>query len=145
MKLTLHPGSAVVGAVLVAVPFILMSAQEIAWPRQVPIPVSVQEMPNPHNMIVLRQEEGPYTVSAGKLFVLTGLGNTDISENSWTSLYVDGVMELGVDHDTRSYPSQMQCAIADIPAGFTIWGGGVIALDGRPDRVHRAWGYLVDA
>ena len=119
MKLTLHPGSAIVGAVLIVVPFILMSAQaELHWPRQVPMPVSVQEMPDPHDMVVIREEDGPYTVPEGKLFVLTGLGCSSYSDDD-ARLLVDGVLELQV----RRYaiPSVLQ-----VPQGFTVTSGSSI-------------------
>ena len=131
---------------MLAVPFVLMSFQaQRDWPLQIPIPVSVKEMPSPHDMVVIRQENGPYTVPGGKLFVLTGLGNTSYVDNSYTDLHVDGVLEIGMEHDVRSSPSPASCTIAPIPAGFTVHSGSVITLDGRTDRVHRAWGYLVDA
>jgi len=132
MKLTLHPGSAIAGAVFIAVPFVLMSAQaEIAWPRQVPIPVSVQEMPDPHDMVVIRQEEGPYTVPEGKLFVLTSLG---AQKNSTPTLSLDGVLEF------KSSQSH-----SPLPTGFTASAAQVIVVESHDLENHaRAWGYLVD-
>ena len=136
MKITLHPGSAVVGAVLVAAPFVLMSFQaEVAWPRQVPIPVSVQEMPDPHDMVVIREEDGPYTVPPGKLFVLTGLGGTPQC-GSAAHLSVNGVPEVKSplsDH-----------VVGEVPIGFTAKGGDVLTFALNQGHA-RAWGYLVDA
>ena len=71
--ITIHPLSALLGAAVLAVPLVLMSAQsEIVWPRQVPIPVTVQEMPDPQDMITIRQVDGPFVVPEGKTLVLTG-------------------------------------------------------------------------
>jgi len=133
MKLTLHPGSAIAGAVLVAAPFLLMSAQtEIAWPRHVPIPVSVQELPTPQDMVVLREEDGPYTVPEGKLFVLTAFGAT---ATATPLLDVDGVREIKSNY-----------ALEPLALGFTVEAGAVITMDSQTSGAQsRAWGYLVDA
>jgi len=145
MKLTLHPGSAIAGAALLALPFVLASFQaDVAWPRQVPIPVSVQELPDPHNMIVIREEDGPYVVPPQKLLVLTGLG----SQGEWDEeviLYVDGIQEM-----TKRclYPGggiPASSSIASLPPGFTVLAGKTVTMDSPSLLQCRAWGYLVDA
>jgi len=139
-SITIHPLSAVIGAAVLAVPFVLMSAQEIAWPRQVPIPVSVQEMPHPHDMVTIRQVDGPFVVPSGKTLVLTGLGTRNLNNVVW--LWADG--EMVMKHGINSAGSN--CSIAPVPMGLTFSSGTSISITQDSAEIWGiALGYLADA
>ena len=135
-----HPLSALLGAAVLAIPFALASFQGMpntpSSPQRPPIPVSVQEMPDPHNMVVVREEDGPYTVPNGKLFVFTGFGRAD---GPYVQILVDGQVEMeSGDHVTHS--------IMPVPPGYAVRAGSVITAHAETSPANgRAWGYLVDA
>ena len=132
MKLTLHPGSAIAGAVLVAVPLILMSAQtEAVWPRQVPIPVTVKELPDPLESIIIRADT-PYIVPVGKALVVETLVKVGINGGE-TEVYIDGVREYHWSHGP----------LLDLPQALVVRAGSTIETKGFNNP--QAWGYLVDA
>ncbi|MEW6477778.1 MAG: hypothetical protein AB1679_36495 [Actinomycetota bacterium] len=131
--ITIHPASAVVGAILVAVPFLVASFQTQAWPRQVPFPVSVQEMPDPHDMVVIRQEDGAYTVPEGKLFVLTGLGQGQWTYNAaQVYLFIDGVSEVAFTYSFGGGTggAEGMPSVIGVPAGCAVPAGRAIRVLG---------------
>jgi len=131
MKLTLHPGSAVVGAVLFAAPFVLMSFQsQVAWPRQVPIPVSVQEMLDPRDAVII-DKNTPYVVPSGKLLVVSAIVGAN-STTAYTEIYIDGVQVYDW-YLTRVF---------EIPDLLTVREGSTIEARGSNDP--QVWGYLTD-
>ena len=145
-NITIHPMSALLGAAVLAIPFVLVSFQQQPWPPHGPLPVTVREMPNPHNFVQIKEGE-PYAVPRGKLFVLTGLG---AARNSWDQafLLVNGNIEVGVDRMLNStmHATWDTVSVSVAPPGFSVAAGDVITLD-TENHVWpaRAWGYLVDA
>ena len=139
--ITIHPLSALLGAAVLAVPLVLMSAQsEIVWPRQVPIPVTVQEMPDPQDMITIRQVDGPFVVPEGKTLVLTGLGTRML--NGDVQLYADGEEVMKHAYVTTANP----CSVAHVPVGLTFPAGTSITMTQvSAETWGVALGYLVDA
>ena len=147
--ITIHPLSAFVGAAVLAVPFALMSLQgtsATSWPNQaIPIPVSVQEMPDPHSFVQIN-EGVPFTVPAGKLLVCTALGDAHHALRQGR-LLVDGVREVTAELYQGSQPdTQPTPSVQSLPPGFTVDTGAVVTVetDGGYGE-GRAWGYLVDA
>ncbi len=136
-NITIHPLSALLGAAFLAVPLVLVSFQAQAWPSHVPIPVTVQELVDPHDMVVIREEDGAYTVPVGKLFVLTGIGRGELAG---VRVYVDGVVEM--DNSTTG----LQQSILEAPLGCTVSAGSIVEPRAKSGPTNgRAWGYLVDA
>ena len=93
-------------------------------------------------MIVIRQEEGPYTVPAGRLFVLTalgGLGQASSTLSTRCELSVDGQLEA---HGRNQ--SNAGSLVVEMPPGFTVQAGSVITLEANTN-LGRAWGYLIGA
>ena len=139
-----HPLSALIGAAVLAVPLVLTSLQGASatpYPHaQLPIPVTVKEMPpDPHDMVVIREEEGPYVVPTGKLFVLTGIGTNDAGHT--VSLRVDGAIEAFASESSVRSP----LSINAVPVGFTAPAGSSIVPHTGSLQMGRAWGYVVDA
>ena len=144
-----HPLSALIGAAVLAVPFALMSLQGSSatpYPHQaLPIPVSVQEMPDPRAFVQIREEDGAYTVPAGRIFILTGIGTRVVSGQSSANFNVDGVAEVGAFYDSQGYDNPGFCSVSAAPTGFSVSAGRVISLSGSTGNEARAWGYLADA
>ena len=102
-------------------------------------PIEVVGIPDPRDSVVIREEEGPYTVPQGKLLVFTAFGAMP-SQNAFLS--IDGVVEVqwlrGNGTDTTN-------TIASLSPGLTAPGGSVVvASDAGANNTARAWGYLID-
>lgn len=91
-------------------------------------------IPDPRDMLVIRQESGPYVVPPGRTFVLTALGNNTTSGSA--DLAVDGVQELIVGF----FGSADGPSVVPVAPGFTAPAGATIQVSGVSAR---AWGYLV--
>jgi len=137
----IQPPSALAGAGLLALT--LVAASAVQHPRPVPEePVDVADdvrvagIPDPRHQIVIREEDGPRKVPAGKLFVLTALGAT--THGRVAKLYVNDDLEL-----TRAYHDHEGLSVVPVPPGFTAVSGDVLKV--RAEGVGRAWGYLVDS
>lgn len=134
----LHPRSLLVSLALGGV--VLFSMAQSAAPTYAT--VRMQYMPHPRDMVQI--EEGtPYTVPAGKLFVLTGLGSK-YGMGGFVTLLVDGVDEPTANSTVSS--SATATSVAHVTLGLAGQPGSVIDLVGGvsyPDD-GRAWGYPAD-
>lgn len=130
----LHFPSIAIGVVAVSMILISMS--------QAPIPVGqprIEYGPHPRDMVQIKQGS-PYVVPAGRLFVLTGIGNADGLGHS--SLSVDGVTQL--THYT-SCSNGGGPTVGSVPSGFTVAPGSMIELNTHSGSGQaRAWGYLAN-
>ena len=92
----IHPLSALAGAGILGLVLLATSASQAhptTFPAN-PFPVTVEGIPTPQQM--MRVVEGqPFTVPAGKVFVLTGLGKAG-SGGQLISFQVDGVTEVSI-------------------------------------------------
>jgi len=127
---SIHPGSLLAGVLLTGLALLSMSQTPVLNART----VNVQYLPDPRDYVQIKFGF-PYTVPAGKILVVTALGNTDGS-GSFNSLKVDGVPELTAIH---GYP-QNPPSIAPVATGFSIPAGSVVEVDST--STARAWGYL---
>lgn len=143
--ITLHPGSVVVGVALALLGIAVAGAQTPQVQSVIHLPPRVIEqhivgIPDPNDMVVIRQEAGPYTVPAGKVFTLTGLGTGQ--GGGQCALTVNGVLMLSREANFGS-PTQPYLTIIPVPPGFSARPGDV--LDLTPSSGGRACGYLSDA
>lgn len=141
----LHLPSALAGAALIVAVALVASAQSPTpgrvLPPRSPELVHVAGIPDPNDLVLIRQEDGPYTVPPGKILVITGLGSSLAVYQS--SLIVDGVylatrdVVFGFDGGAAAFAS-----IGEMPA-LPLHAGAVITLDGYQGG-GRATGYLAD-
>src|SRR5262245_26694861 len=148
--------SAALGAVLLLLvgllvggllPRAVRAQQALEFP---PRSVRVVGIYDPHDAVILRAEDGPFTVPVGKLFILTGLGEQGATPGTvryfqHVTLYSNGeavVMRAGNYQETAT----LQCSITQVAPGFTAYGGDVllVAASGGLGGNARAWGFLID-
>lgn len=82
----------------------------------------------------------PLTVPAGKVFVLTALGENVVGVGAAT-LRVNGVTAFASSYSAAGAPSLAQQTMADACTGFQVRAGDVVSVD---PGATRAWGYLAD-
>ena len=109
--------------------------------------------PHPRDMVVIR-EGTPYTVPAGRLFVLTALGavsgDTGSSPPARTRFLVDGqdeivgISKVAISDPAFSFPGGTGTSMQAVPLGFTAQAGSVLTVLFGPSGLTdaRAWGYL---
>ncbi|HEX6885983.1 MAG TPA: hypothetical protein VF530_21595 [Planctomycetota bacterium] len=141
---TIHPVSAVAGAGLLGL--VLLAAAAAQTPvtlQQIPTGQSgqlrVAGIPTPQQM--KRVVEGqPFTVPPGSLFVVTGLGQTQILTGSSANLRFDGQVALTCVFSSGLPP------LGVVPPGLVAPGGTLISVE-TPGGGATALvlGYLVDA
>lgn len=103
----------------------------------------IEYLPHPRDYVQIK-EGTPYTVPAGKLFVLTGLGGERMANPA--SLLVDGVEEVVAGMYTASSTGgivQVSTVVA-VPPGLTVHASATISVQGGSTAPEdaRAWGYL---
>lgn len=136
-----HPLSLILGAssVLGLALLLSMAAPQLAQelPGKILRRVVVEGYPRPQDMVQI--EEGvPFTVPAGKVFVLTGLGVRAIATAASAYLRVAGVVEA------QALPAgDPLVSMREFPLGFTVPANRVITVDHSTGDA-RAWGYLAD-
>ena len=130
--------SAIAGAGLAAGIFGLVS-MTTAPPYHV-LHIQTEGVPTPNQM--MRVVEGtPFTVPGGKVFVLTGLGESGTGGGT-TTLSVDGVPEVSGNLTSSCWPTLP--SILPVASGFAVQAGSVVEVTGA-GSASRAWGYLADA
>jgi hypothetical protein len=137
---------AVVGSALTLVVIGLMSMTQVLPAGQ---HVIVSYGPEPRDMVQIRQGT-PYVVPAGKLFILTGLGNNSTCPYLFT-LSVNGQDEIsaGVSGTFGSGSAVAELSsVAHVPPGFTAPAGSMLSISGSCGggqmNPGRAWGYLAN-
>lgn len=133
---TVHPISALAGVVFSALVLLSMSQAPPLNARS----INIQYMPDPRDMVQIRGH-GPYTVPAGMLLVITGLGNADGSGG--TQVRIDGQIDLSTQPMTAQIGGP---SVEPITPGLTIPAGAAVTLysiGGSGDANCRAYGYLV--
>lgn len=100
-------------------------------------PPRIEYGPHPRDMVQIKQGT-PYTVPAGRIFVLTGLGDNQ-NLNQLARLQVDGQDELTMFGATGgAYPPSP--SVGPVPVGLTVAGGRTVTI--VSSNQGRAWGYL---
>jgi hypothetical protein len=135
-SISLHPLSLVLGVVFAGICFLSMSQ---VWPAGQHVIVGYG--PEPRDMVQIH-EGTSYTVPAGRLFVLTGLGSGNFC-TSPCALAVNGIHEasIGQSYNSGLFTGQ---SVQAVPPGFTAAPGSIIDVtDGCASADDaRAWGYL---
>jgi hypothetical protein len=138
-SIPLHPTSLALGIAFGFACFLSMGQTTIT-PAVLGSTVRVEYMPHPRDMVQIRGGT-PFTVPAGKLFVLTGIGNTEggAGSSQIIGLLVNGQREVVTN--SNSVPS-----VVPIPVGLTATSGSVVELtevNGSQELSKtRAWGFL---
>ena len=97
-------------------------------------------VPHPRDWVQIREVDGPYTVPAGKILVLTGLGiSANVAAPAY--LYIDGQFEASATPN-NGYGNGTNTK--DLSFGITASAGQIVTLDGGGNPYGRAYGYLVD-
>ena len=135
IQITLQPLSLIVGAGLLGIMLITTGAfapQGTASARDITATEDVNSF-NPKTAVRITSD-APYTVPAGKLFVLTSNGKIAAS-NGYFYVLADGVYQFD------GYGS----ALEPIANGPTYSEGTVVSIDIGGNGVGVLYGYLVDA
>lgn len=106
---SIHPLSALAGAGLLAIMLLAAGAVQVSGgvqqiPTCPPGPVHVVGIADPNDIVLLREEDGPYTVPAGKVLVVTGLG-VEGPSNEPAELTVDGAIVASTQAFYMALPS----------------------------------------
>jgi hypothetical protein len=150
--ITIHPMSALAGVASSILVFVALGAQSpvvesILHPAPRPsAQVQVVGIPAPEDMVLIKEEDGAFTVPPGKVFVLTGIGADQLTTGI-TDFLIDNVLILrgpsvvlwGSDFGFNPGPS-----IAPVPAGVVARSGASITVDDTL-QLGRATGYLAPA
>ena len=123
--LTLHPGSALAGAGVLA---LVLLGTGIAASQDAP----QRAMPNYGNLVVIRQGT-PYTVPEGKVLIVTMLGANTVS--GYSELLVNEVVEIGANTMAENGTT-----MTPLPAKYYVPGGAVVSVQNSQDGAGRAWG-----
>ena len=138
--LTIHPVSFLLGAIALGCVLALFGQGPpvaTAGPLSGQGQVRVAGIPAPQDMVVVREEDGPYTVPPGNLFVLTGFGHG--STSGFVNLHVDGIFELSAHWDNTDAGVGGTTSLLPVPAGYVVRSGSEILIQGTGGR---AVGYL---
>ncbi len=144
LKLTLHPLSAVTGLALAALVALTTSQASPSPAKLNPASIRIEYVPHPRDMVQIR-EGTPYTVPAGKLLVITALGDATGFFNAPmfnVQLSVNGQLEATA---YSPGPATASPTVLELAQGFVARSGDVVAASARPGFSNtdgRAWGYL---
>ena len=155
--LTIHPGSALAGAGVLALVLLgtgVAAPQGVVQAHQITQRMfieNVQDMnsyPNPRDMVVIR-EGTPYVVPQGKILVVTALGGNAGAGGGVTELKVDDIQEVVAArqvNDSSGYAGNATSMKLLPQPGFVVQPGSTVLLEGGgAGTSRRAWGFLVDA
>lgn len=137
-KLAIHPPSLLAGTALAVLAFVAMAP---APPPPSALPIYNGIVPA---VAMVQIAEGvPYVVPAGKMLVITGVGETGISGIYKPSLRVNAAPEITTFSPQNGGNAEAR-SIVSVPVGFAIPAGSVVTVDdGNPASTEgRAWGYL---
>ena len=143
LHITIHPFSALIGAALVCLTMLTVGAIAVQGSSSTRDVSAIEIVSDPHPRDFVRIDKAqPYTVPAGKLFHLTGLGS--YTSQAWVRFYVDGNFRLEADCNT-GIPAGNACSIRDAPEGIVVQPGSVLTVGTAGTNEPVALGYLVDA
>jgi hypothetical protein len=137
MPRTLRPLilAAIVGSALTLAVVGLMSMTQVLPAGQ---HVIVSYGPEPRDMVQIKQGT-PYVVPAGKIFVLTGLGDAEALD--YARLVVNGQIEAIISTGCSNGGGS---SLVAVPPGFTVQAGSTISAEATGTINGRAWGYLAN-
>ncbi|MFN0009307.1 MAG: hypothetical protein ACKVXR_15495 [Planctomycetota bacterium] len=133
-SIKVHPLSLAVGLVLGGICLLSMSQAVVAIS-----PLRIEYAPHPRDMVQIRGGT-PYTVPAGRVFVLTAIGGNNLGPYD-PRLLINGLSEV----IASSTPTDDTASMKAVPPGLTAAAGSVVELQdvqGGSSQNYRAWGYL---
>jgi hypothetical protein len=137
INITIHPFSALIGAAIVCLTMLTVGAVTVQGTSSTRDVSAIENVNEPHPRDFVRIDEGvPFTTPAGKLFHLTSLGGTVVSDWFYICTF-DGVVVVTARANGK-------CSAALLPPGFVASAGTVVALPNSQNGAV-ATGYLVDA
>jgi hypothetical protein len=147
INITLHPLSLLVGAALIMVIGLTVSA---ALPAGGPAGrdaqlVSVDGQPAARDMVIIR-EGTPYTVPSGKLVVVHSLGRTnDETSTCHTTIYIDGAASGSrrTGHSNNSYAIEWT-SLGELPGGVPATENSIVTVTSNTGGYGMAVGSLHD-
>lgn len=145
--ITLHPLSLLIGAGFTVLGLVAMAQAPAAKRPAASHDTDFLQVAHPRDWIIVRPGQ-PFTVPAGKLFVLTAIGQSGPPSQTNNSVDFNGVREASsLDLSTYANAQTWDSAtIRPVPVGCSAVAGTLIEV--FPSNVGspaRAWGYLVDA
>jgi hypothetical protein len=139
-SLSLHPLSLVLGLASGVLILVSMSQAPPLNARN----VNVQYLPDPRDYVQIR-EGVPYTVPAGKLLVMTALGQAALppcgTEPPRTALKINGLQEATSWSGTCGGGGDLSSVIR-VADGFTAAAGSIVEVESIPAGAGRIWAYL---
>ncbi len=140
--IALHPGSLAAGAALAAVLFVVAGAQtpvveSVIDPAPRVIEHHIVGIPDPRDVVLIMEENGPYTVPSDKVLLISGFGSIHYYTTQ-CALFVDGAqVALGNSN-------QGQAMFTPLPVpGIQVRAGSVVSFSSS-NNTGRAIGYLSD-
>lgn len=98
---------------------------------------------HPRNWVIIREPDGPYTVPADMILVLTALGD-QTGKDDGIYLKINGVQEVKRTGYGSASSDTASPTVHALPTGLSAGPGSVVTVSSSFTR-GRAWGYLVDA
>ncbi len=139
LNITIHPFSALIGAALVCLTMLTVGAIAVQGSSSTRDVSAIENVNEPHPRDYVRIEfSTPYTVPAGKLFHLTGLGDLSVT-SQWINFRVDAQIATRAIFQNSLSTNGI---LATTP-GVVAASGSVLSVSGA--NVPVALGYLVDA
>ena len=133
-SIQLHPLSVLVGLGIAVLALVTMGQSADIAHTRVAVVSPVLGPAHPRDFIEIL-EGAPYTVPAGRLFVVTALGRSATGGVN-VSLFIDGVQKANVVINPHSMNA--------FPAGLAVPPGKVIEVTSDLSQSGQVWGYLVD-
>jgi hypothetical protein len=141
LNITIHPFSALAGMALLAIVLVTASAMPLQGSSSTRDVSAIENVNEPHPRDAVRVVEGsPYTVSTGRLLVVTGMGTLHAQSSN---IYVEFDGSTVLTTEAHEYDG----SVASVPFGLVAAGGQVVSVtDGSHSGNYGVLlGYLVDA
>ena len=139
--ITIHPGSALVGAAMLGIVTIATGAYQVsvqtAKATLVTKEIRVTGIPDPRDIIAIEQGQ-PYVVPAKRSFVVLALGASAISGGNKANLLADSVQVLSTSQSDTGQPS-----LSQVTPHIVAGPGVTLEVTGNMPS-SRALGYLID-
>jgi hypothetical protein len=146
INITIHPFSALIGAAIVCLTMLTVGAVTVQGSSSTRDVSAIEVVSDPHPRDFVRIVEGvPFTVPAGKILVVTGMGwHTPGYGTHQLSVFVDGV---SIYAEVVAWETAGTHNLGlEIPTpGIAVAAGAVVTTASTYANYGLALGYLVDA
>jgi hypothetical protein len=147
LNITIHPFSALAGMVLLGLVWVTAGAMPLQGSSSTRDVSAIQDVNDPHPRDYVRVIEGvPFTVPAGKIFVMRGLGASSPYQQPYNqTVYVDGIPTFSERFGWSSDGYQHHGKEVPTP-GIGADAGSVVTTSTTSSNIPGiVLGYLVDA